>query len=224
MWAFRRSLSGRVVGFFEIHCNHGKTAAIRAITSLASIKRQECVGSARTSRHPLDLTTTRSLSEWTQGTDLLADSLAFGQRPKIVLEAVSPTGFDVSGLITRVSEEEDKTNSGSVHMNGSILVTNHCCLLWKPTCIEEVTLDSLAPVLLMKPKLEYLFLGASDRMKPEKMRGLQQALRKHGIVVEQLSVANAMGTFNILNGEDRLVAAALLLDPPEQEDDDDEGV
>ena len=40
-------------------------------------------------------------------------------------------------------------------------------------------------------------------------------------VYETLSLqANAMGTFNILNGEDRMVAAALIL--PEKKDDDDE--
>ena len=46
--------------------------------------------------------------------------------------------------------------------------------------------------------------------------------RSHLICVyETLSLqANAMGTFNILNGEDRMVAAALIL--PEKKDDDDE--
>lgn len=31
------------------------------------------------------------------------------------------------------------------------------------------------------------------------------------VIVEQMDVMNAMGTFNILNGEDRMVACVLVL-------------
>jgi uncharacterized protein len=39
-------------------------------------------------------------------------------------------------------------------------------------------------------------------------------------VAEQLTIHNAMGTFNILNGEDRPVAAALVLEQSDEMESD----
>jgi uncharacterized protein len=36
-------------------------------------------------------------------------------------------------------------------------------------------------------------------------------MSKRHIVVEQMDIMNAMGTFNVLNGEDRRIAVALLV-------------
>ena len=36
-------------------------------------------------------------------------------------------------------------------------------------------------------------------------------MKKKHIVVEQMNVMNAMGTFNVLNGEDRRIAVAIVV-------------
>jgi uncharacterized protein len=70
--------------------------------------------------------------------------------------------------------------------------------------------------------LEYLFIGSNKPVSPQTILKLKQALGsevagKGGIVVEQMDITNTMGTFNILNGEDRLVAAAFILEPEPDE-------
>jgi uncharacterized protein len=82
-----------------------------------------------------------------------------------------------------------------------------------------MTVESLAPVLLYRPKLEYLFLGCATPIPPNVIQTIRQELRKDNanLVVEPMDLTNAMGTFNILNGEDRMVAVALILPPEDSE-------
>ena len=163
---------------------------------------------------------------WTErGYDITADSLDWGDRPKVVIEAYAPTGFDVQNTVKKIDEKE--TSDGSVHMNGSILAFPFGCFLWKIASAEEVTLESLAPILLHRPKVEYLFIGCNKKKNKqdggvprEEMRRIQTEMLQHGIVAEQLALSDAIGTFNILNAEDRQVAVALVIDPSEERDDD----
>ena len=78
------------------------------------------------------------------------------------------------------------------------------------------------PVLLHKPTLEYLFIGHNhypgdkkSKIETTELDRIKQALLPQNIVVEKLDLANAMGTFNILNAEDRRVAVALIMDTTE---------
>ena len=157
----------------------------------------------------------RQFSEIPGGANLSQQD-ASEERPKIVLNAYAPTGFDVSNMIQKVDKELD-TESGNVHMAGSILAFDRACFLWNHVnSSQDVTYESLAPVLIYRPKLKYLFIGCNTPV--PKMQDIKTRLKQEaGIVAEQLTVYNAMGTFNILNGEDRSVAAALVL-----EGDDDE--
>lgn len=172
------------------------------------------------SHHPLQryyrLHQVRSFSEIPGGADIL-ESDEKEERPKIVLDGHAPSGFDVSNMIQKVDEELD-VESGNVHMTSSILAFDRACFLWNSVCCaQDVTYESLSPVLIYRPKLKYLFIGCNTpvpNFNDIKARLKQEA----GIVAEQLTIHNAMGTFNILNGEDRSVAAALVL-----EGDDDEG-
>jgi uncharacterized protein len=175
---------------------------------------------------------------WTgaRGHDLTGDLLLHGgggPRPKVIVTAMAPTGFDVLNAVKRVVVENDDTttntttpeyaddnNSGVLHMNGSILLFPWGCFLWKVHSIADLTLESLAPVILHRPKLDYLFVGhdqsnndgsAARAATQNHVRPLQEALRSHGIVMECMGLSNAMGTFNILNAEDRQVAVALIL-------------
>lgn len=156
----------------------------------------------------------REFSGWTgaRGHDITGESLEWGDRPKVIVHSFAPTGFDVQNTVKRIDETEG--SDGVVHMNGSILVFPFGCFLWKVGSPADVTLESLAPVLLHRPKLDYLFIGCNNNSKEtiSDLNRIQAAFRSHGIVVEQMALSNAVGTFNILNAEDRQVAAALVLD------------
>jgi len=103
---------------------------------------------------------------------------------------------------------EDKV----VHMNGSIMAFPDACFLWDVETPEKVTLESLAVVKMYRPTVEYLFIGCDNPLMPPLIQNIKREFRKKGVVVEAMDVMNAMGTFNILNGEDRRVACALVID------------
>lgn len=156
----------------------------------------------------------RSFSDVLGGSDLLGGSLQSGDKPKVILDGYSSSGFDVVNVIEKIDEEEE-SESGAVHMCESIVVFPHACFLWKIKSIQDVTVESLSPALLHRPKLEYLFIGSEKPMDPQALRNIKTEMRSmadNDIVVEHLDLTNAMGTFNILNGEDRPVAAFLILD------------
>eukprot|EP00545_Synedropsis_sp_CCMP1620_P009848 CAMPEP_0119015054 /NCGR_PEP_ID=MMETSP1176-20130426/10534_1 /TAXON_ID=265551 /ORGANISM="Synedropsis recta cf, Strain CCMP1620" /LENGTH=191 /DNA_ID=CAMNT_0006968315 /DNA_START=98 /DNA_END=673 /DNA_ORIENTATION=- len=168
--------------------------------------------------------TRRALSDWGKGQDLLGDSLDWGDKPKVILDGYAPSGFDVINVIEKVKDGEEVVvngaDSGAVHMAGSVIAFPNACFLWNVKSINDVTLESLAPAVLHRPKLEYLFIGCDQPMDPEVLYRIKQEMRETAnIVVEQLDIGNACGTFNILNGEDRPIAAALVL---ENDDDDDD--
>ena len=58
--------------------------------------------------------------------------------------------------------------------------------------------------------VEILLLGCGKRISHGLAPELKEMLKVNGIVVEYLDNVNACATFNILNAEDRRVAAALL--------------
>ena len=153
------------------------------------------------------------------GTDLLADSLAHGSRRKIVLESYAPSGIDVKGLVHAgpTPIEEDETGADKlIHMHGSIIALPDTCFLWRNIHTSaDVTLESLSVVRLYTPLVEYLFIGSNEPIPPKEMTKIKKEFRKKDIVVEQMDVMNAMGTFNILNGEDRRVACVLVVDTRE---------
>lgn len=162
------------------------------------------------------------------GTDLLSDSLAHNYGvPKIILSGHSDSGFDVVNMVKNkdtTGDEALKATGGIVHCAGSLLAFPGACYLWNVRSVQDLTVESLAPVFLYRPSLEYLFLGSSQPIPPQTVQNIRDALQKANdamgnsskIVVEAMDLTNALGTFNILNGEDRRAAAALIL-PPEEE-------
>lgn len=165
----------------------------------------------------------RYMNSWQgHGTDLLSDSLAHNDGvPKIILHGHSSTGFDVLNMVKNMDEEDEnlRQTGGIVHCTGSILALPSACFLWNVRQPQDLTVDSLAPVLLYRPKLEYLFLGSNLPIHHERIQSIRQELRRNNqdLVVESLDLSNAMGTFNVLNGEDRRVAVGIILS---QDDDD----
>mmetsp|Transcript_10808 Transcript_10808/g.16606 ORF Transcript_10808/g.16606 Transcript_10808/m.16606 type:complete len:177 (-) Transcript_10808:43-573(-) len=160
----------------------------------------------------------RLFSDWGRGQDLLADSLEFGAKPKIILDGYSTSGFDVINLIEKVNPDEESDESGALHVTESMFAFPHSCFIWKMDSIHDITYESLAPAILHRPNLDYVFIGSENPMNPQKLEDLKRRIReKSDIVIEQMDIGNAMGTFNILNGEDRNVAVALILPKVENE-------
>lgn len=158
---------------------------------------------------------TFSFSQWTQrGHDLTFESLTFGTRPKLMLQGYANTGFDVFNSIKKMDEQET-AESGTLHLCGSILAFPNGCFLWNVETADDVNVESLSPILLHRPKLEYLFIGCNQFIPKENMDRIRLYFRDQNIVAEKLDLGSAMGTFNILNAEDRQVAVALVVDKTE---------
>ncbi|HVH80270.1 MAG TPA: Mth938-like domain-containing protein [Stellaceae bacterium] len=107
-----------------------------------------------------------------------------------LIERYSATGFRVSG----------------VTFEGPILVFRDHTALWNAAA---PTLESLTP-LVAAGGIELILLGMGRRSAPVAM-SLRAALKAHGIGIEAMDTGAACRTYNVLLGEDRLVAAALLL-------------
>lgn len=153
------------------------------------------------------------------GTDLLSDSLAHNAGvPKLILHAHGSSGFDVSNIVKNMDRDDEQLlrSQGIVHMAGSIIALPSACYLWNVRHPDEISKNSLAPVQLHRPNLEYFFIGSAPTIPPSTIAWIKEELEaeKDGMVIESMDIANAMGTFNVLNGEDRMVGAALLLPPP----------
>jgi uncharacterized protein len=153
-----------------------------------------------------------------RGHDITMESLKFGSRPKVILEGYTPVGFHVYNTIMKTDqhhhqEQEDGDGDGSFHLHGSIMAFPFGCFLWKVSTAKDITLETLYPVLLHRPAIELLFIGCdkNQQIPAAEMNRIRLACMKRNIVVEKTSVGNAMGTFNILNAEDRNVAVVLLV-------------
>lgn len=96
--------------------------------------------------------------------------------------------------------------SGRVH-EGSVLVTPEVTEPWSVTTFDEVTVESLEPLLVAG--LDVLLLGCGPKLLlPPKL--LRQAVRERGPVLEPMDTGAAARTFNVLMAEERRVGAALI--------------
>ena len=111
-------------------------------------------------------------------------------------------------------EENNEFQPQNLLMNSSIIAFPHSCFLWNDISnAKDVTIESLSIIELLKPSIEFLFIGCDTPLPPRELNKIKKYMKDtNGIVVEQMDVMNAMGTFNILNGEDRRVAVALVVD------------
>ena len=162
-----------------------------------------------------------------------------------------------------VQNHSEADSDGSVYMHGSIIVYPTGCFLWNipPTRRQPletpspsgrfasnsssnsgsnstpsniISIESLAAIVLLRPHIEYLFIGCNDGYGSiANLNDIQyyfrhlavssssssnyssSSMHRSGIVVEQMQLYNAIGTFNLLNAEDRQVAAALIVDAHE---------
>lgn len=135
----------------------------------------------------------RTSSSWTgRGQDFLGDAFTSGQRPKVLLEAIGPSGFDVSNLIKKIDPNEVAPH-GALHMTGSILAFPNACYLWRVDHPSDVTLESLSPVLLYRPQIEFLFVGTNELIDRKHSEQLKKDMKqKSGIVLEWLPLVSAI--------------------------------
>lgn len=98
--------------------------------------------------------------------------------------------------------------SGTAY-EGSILVFPERTLRWPVAEFDDITLESLQPVLDAAREVEVLLLGCGRRMQLV-TSALRQPVRDSGIVIEPMDTGAAARTFNVMMGEERRVAAALI--------------
>jgi uncharacterized protein len=103
------------------------------------------------------------------------------------------------------------TVSGTVH-EGSVIVFPDRTLAWRVTAVEEITLESLEPILAVRDTVEVVLLGCGARL-TQAPAGLRQQFRRSGLNIELMDTGAACRTYNVLAAEDRRVAAALIAVP-----------
>jgi len=94
-------------------------------------------------------------------------------------------------------------------LKGSVLALPRSTLLWRASRFEDVSVESLALLPLIEPRIEILLIGSGETVRRPNEE-IVAHYRSLGVVVEQMTTLSAIGQFNIMNSEDRLVAAALL--------------
>jgi uncharacterized protein len=110
-----------------------------------------------------------------------------------VIQSYGESGFRISGVVIR----------------GSVIVLPQRSLAWQVARPEDVTIETLSPVIDAEPKVELLLLGCGRRQ-IMLAGGLLEALKRVRLIVEPMDTGAACRTYNVLLAEDRRVAAALI--------------
>jgi uncharacterized protein len=92
---------------------------------------------------------------------------------------------------------------------GSLLCLPGGMHAWAVTSPGEITLLSLAPVIAAAADIDVLMIGLGHDISGLD-RGVRDALRASGIIVEAITTGSAVRTYNVLLAEHRAVAAALI--------------
>jgi len=109
------------------------------------------------------------------------------------LDAYGNGGFRFAGLSHR----------------GGLLCLPGGMAAWPVTKPDEITLESLAPVLAAADAIDVLLIGLGrDIVGLDPV--IRARLREHRIIVEAIATGGAVRTYNVLLAEQRAVAAALI--------------
>lgn len=92
---------------------------------------------------------------------------------------------------------------------GSIIVHPGGVMAWPVTRFEDVSLETLAPVLALAGKVDVCLIGCGARLLPIPP-ALRAALKQAGVPSDPMDTGAACRTYNVLAGEGRAVAAALI--------------
>jgi len=92
---------------------------------------------------------------------------------------------------------------------GSLLCLPTGMQAWAVEASEQLTLESLQPVLDVAEQLDVLLIGlGTDIVGLDP--AIRAALRARGVIVEAIATGGAVRTYNVLLAEDRAVGAALI--------------
>ena len=97
----------------------------------------------------------------------------------------------------------DKTISSSIIITPTKLIES-----WAPQTISELTAESLAIIMEIRPDILLIGTGAVISIVPPEIYG---SLINQGIGVEWMDTSAACRTYNALSAENRNVAAALII-------------
>ncbi len=98
---------------------------------------------------------------------------------------------------------------GNETLMGSLMIFPERVIEWSVTTAEDITIESLAPILEAGEPIELFIIGCGPRfVAPPK--GLREALRGKGIALEWMDTGAACRTHGLMIMEERVVAAALI--------------
>src|SRR3954470_8727567 len=97
---------------------------------------------------------------------------------------------------------------GEQQIRASCLVTASTLTAWPPRSIDELTVESLAPVFALEPEVVVLSTGSTQKFPRAALRA-EFATRKIGLEVMEIGAASR--TYNVLVSEERRAVAAVIL-------------
>ena len=100
---------------------------------------------------------------------------------------------------------------GNEEIRSSCLVSANSFSAWAPRSVEEMTVESLAPLFALAPEVVVLATGTTQRFPRASLRA-EFATRRIGL--EVMEIGAACRTYNVLVSEERKVLAAVLLPGP----------
>ncbi|WIJ23738.1 Mth938-like domain-containing protein [Devosia sp. RR2S18] len=96
-----------------------------------------------------------------------------------------------------------------VSHRGSLLCVPGSMQAWGVERADQVTLETLAPVLAAADDIDVLLIGLGHDISAIP-RQLREAFRERQVIVEAIATGGAVRTYNVLMAEERAVAAALI--------------
>lgn len=96
-----------------------------------------------------------------------------------------------------------------VSHRGSLLCVPGSMQAWGVERAEQVTLETLGPVLAAADDIDVLLIGLGHDISAVP-RQLREAFRERQVIVEAIATGGAVRTYNVLMAEERAVAAALI--------------
>jgi len=92
---------------------------------------------------------------------------------------------------------------------GSILVLPQATEAWSVASFDDLSLNSLQPVIAADPSIEVLIIGCGPALARLPLT-LREVMRAKSIGIEAMDTRAACRTYNVLASEGRRAAAALI--------------
>lgn len=96
-----------------------------------------------------------------------------------------------------------------VDYQGSVIVHPAGVTPWAACKFDDVTLETLAPVLALAGRADVCLMGCGTSLQPLPP-ALRAKLKEAGLPTDPMDTTAACRTYNVLAGEGRAVAAALI--------------